>query len=188
MVLVVDIGGVSTELVVGRPAGADGAAPDASGSIDARAVRITERILRGDPPSAPQLAEATGWVSRLTGPALDRLPLRGVRQVVAVAGTALTVAAAALRHVDLDPAALHLATVPIAEIDRATKLLLGANRAHRAALRYVPAGRVDVIGGGALILRTITEQLAERIGIDSITVSQHDILDGLALSLVPQLG
>jgi exopolyphosphatase/guanosine-5'-triphosphate,3'-diphosphate pyrophosphatase len=188
-VLVVDVGGGSTELVVGRP-GPAGTAPEIGGSVslDLGAVRITERVLRGDPPSARQVAEALDWADRLTTAGLDRLDLHHVRQVVAVSGTALTVGAAALRHVDLDPAALHLASVPVGEIDRAATLLLGATRAHRAALRYVPAGRADVIGGGALILRVIADQLATRTGIDTVTVSVHDILDGLALSLASRFG
>jgi exopolyphosphatase/guanosine-5'-triphosphate,3'-diphosphate pyrophosphatase len=198
--LVIDIGGGSTELIVGLPfRGDDGRLGDGTRSsqdagiirgavsLDLGAVRITERILRDDPPSRQQISDAQRWASGLIAPALDRLPLRGVRQVVAVAGTALTVAAAALRHVDLNPQALQLASVPIAEIDRAATFLLGATRAHRAALRYVQPGRTDVIGGGALILRTIADLLAARIGIEQITVSGHDILDGLALSLASRL-
>ncbi len=186
-VLVIDIGGGSTELVVGRPpAGAETAGSiTAATSLDIGAVRITERILRGDPPTRQQLDAATGWAQQLIGTALDGMDLRRVRRVVAVAGTAMTVAAAALRHISLDASALHLATVPIVEIDRATTLLLGATRAHRAALRYVHPGRVDVIGGGALILTTVVDQLRGRVGVDTITLSAHDILDGLALSLAP---
>ncbi|MGI8415289.1 MAG: exopolyphosphatase, partial [Nakamurella sp.] len=189
-VLVIDIGGGSTELVVGRPpTGAEAAGViTAAVSLDIGAVRITERILLGDPPTRPQIDAATGWAQQLIGAALDGMDLRRVRRVVAVAGTAMVVAAAALRHLSLDAAALHLATVPIAEINRATTLLLGATRAHRAALRYVHPGRVDVIGGGALILSAAVDQLRARIGIDSITVSAHDILDGLALSLAPLVG
>lgn len=200
--LVIDIGGGSTELIVGRPdapmvgmpgdrgsGSTDGqAAADILGrvSLDIGAVRITERILRGDPPSRQQISDAERWVAGIAAPALDGLPLRGVRQVVAVGGTALTVAAAALRQFDLNPQALQLARVPIAEIDRATTMLLGATRAHRAALRYIQPGRTDVIGGGALILRALADQLVDRVGVEAITVSGHDILDGLALSLVPQ--
>ncbi|MDQ2845971.1 MAG: exopolyphosphatase [Actinomycetota bacterium] len=189
-VLVIDIGGGSTELVVGRPPTRAEAAGviTAAVSLDIGAVRITERILLGDPPTRQQLDAATGWAQQLIGAALDGMDLRRVRRVVAVAGTAMTVAAAALRHLSLDAAALHLATVPITEINRATTLLLGATRAHRAALRYVHPGRVDVIGGGALILSTAVDQLRTRIGIDSIAVSAHDILDGLALSLAPLVG
>lgn len=187
-VLVVDIGGGSTELVVGRPGGSRPGVINGSVSLDVGAVRITERLLRGDPPTAGQIAEATAWVRGLATGAVGQLVLGQVKRLVAVGGTALTTAAAALKHYDLDPVALHLATVPVSGINRAATFLLAANRAHRGALRYIPAGRVDVIGGGALILRVVADLVAERTGIDSVTISRHDILDGLALSMAERLG
>jgi exopolyphosphatase/guanosine-5'-triphosphate,3'-diphosphate pyrophosphatase len=186
-VLLVDIGGGSTEMVAGRPSD-DGARITGSVSVDIGSVRITERILTGDPPTAEQLASAQAWTSQMVTAGLDRIDLTGVRRVVAVAGTALTVAAAALGHTLLDPKALEGASVPVGGIDRATTFLLGARRAQRAMLRYLHPGRVDVIGGGAMILRTVADQLSRRIDVQAITVSEHDILDGLALSLAPLLG
>lgn len=186
--LLVDIGGGSTELVVGRPAGDAGEVQIGGlSSIDLGAVRITERILTGDPPTVAQIERAQSWALELVSTALDALDLDRVRGVLAVAGTALTVAAAALGHHLLDPSALDGHQIPIEKIDRVTTMLLGAHRAQRAMLGYLHPGRVDVIGGGALILRTITAELFRRIGTETITVSEHDILDGLVLSLAARL-
>jgi exopolyphosphatase/guanosine-5'-triphosphate,3'-diphosphate pyrophosphatase len=186
-VLLVDIGGGSTELVAGRPSG-DGVQITGSVSVDIGSVRITERILTADPPGPDQRAAAQAWSSQVINDGLDRIDISRVRRVVAVAGTALTVAAAVLGHTLLDPKALEGADVPIAGIDRATTFLLRAPRAQRAMLRYLHPGRVDVIGGGAMILRTVADELARRIGVQAIAVSEHDILDGLALSLAPLVG
>lgn len=186
--LLVDIGGGSTELVVGRPAGDAGEVQIGGlSSVDLGSVRITERILTGDPPTRAQIAAAQSWAQQVVSTALDSLDLSRVRGVLAVAGTALTVAAAALGHTLLDPSALDGQQIPIEKIDRVTTMLLGAHRAQRAMLGYLHPGRVDVIGGGAMILRTITGELSRRIGLRDITVSEHDILDGLALSLAAQL-
>ncbi|MET3808569.1 exopolyphosphatase/guanosine-5'-triphosphate,3'-diphosphate pyrophosphatase [Nakamurella sp. UYEF19] len=183
--LVVDIGGGSTEMVVGSVI--DGAVRIAGGlSLDIGCVRITERLLRGDPPSAGERAAATAWAKSDLAAGLDRLPIASIRRVVPVSGTATTVAAAALRLNSYDPDQIHLSTIPFRRVHEVATMLLGANRAHRAALPYMHAGRVDVIGGGALILSTLVSLVADRVKSDferQITVSEHDILDGLALSL-----
>jgi exopolyphosphatase/guanosine-5'-triphosphate,3'-diphosphate pyrophosphatase len=116
----------------------------------------------------------------------DALPadaLRGVRRAVAVSGTATTVAAAALDLPTYDPTKIHLTRVPVPTLREVSDRLLAATRAHRAALGYMHPGRVDVIGGGSLILATVGELVAERTGVGEVTVSEHDILDGIALSL-----
>jgi exopolyphosphatase/guanosine-5'-triphosphate,3'-diphosphate pyrophosphatase len=82
-----------------------------------------------------------------------------------------------------DPARIHLARIPVERVHAVAQTLLGATRAHRAALGYMHPGRVDVIGGGALILSTMVDLVAARAPIQEITVSEHDILDGIALSL-----
>ena len=183
--LVVDIGGGSTELVVGRLAG-PAAEADIIGavSLDIGCVRITERILRSDPPTPPERAAAADWISPQLKSALDALPIRTVRRVVPVSGTATTVAAAALKLPRYDAARIHLSRIPVDDVHAVTRMFLAANRAHRAALRYMHPGRVDVIGGGALILSTIVSLVAQRIPLRDVTVSEHDILDGLALSLL----
>ena len=205
--LVIDIGGGSTELVVGgaagarpsarrdseppaeqlesspgRPAGALNIAGAVSLSLGC--VRITERVLRTDPPTAEEIHIAQDWTTRALREGLDRLPLARVRTVVAVSGTATTVAAAA-RHLTIyDPAKIHLSRVGVSESRKVSEFLLRATRAHRAALGYMHPGRVDVIGGGSMILATAAELVAAKASITEFVVSEHDILDGIALSLV----
>lgn len=182
--LVVDIGGGSTELVVGER---DGAINRLAGgiSLDIGCVRITERILRGDPPTTAERDEARRWARQILADGLDRLPVEGVRRLVPVSGTATTVAAAALRLPTYDPARIHLSEIPVDRVHAVADILLGATRAHRAALGYMHPGRVDVIGGGALILSTMVSLVARRVRqpLTTVTVSEHDILDGIALSL-----
>jgi exopolyphosphatase/guanosine-5'-triphosphate,3'-diphosphate pyrophosphatase len=103
--------------------------------------------------------------------------------VVAVAGTATTVAADALGLVSYDPTKIHLSTHSAATLRAVSDRLLTATRAERAALGFMHPGRVDVIGGGSLVLATVAELVAERLGVDRVMVSEHDILDGIALSL-----
>lgn len=182
-VLVVDIGGGSTEFVVGAPGPVGMAEVRGAISVDLGAVRITERLLTGDPPTPAQISAAEIWITDVVSRALGGLDLRRVQRVLTVAGTAMTVAAGALRHSALDEAALDGQRVPFAAVGRTADELLRATRAHRAMLRYVLPGRVDVIGGGALILRLITDQLAARTSLTELVVSRADILDGLALSL-----
>lgn len=183
--LVVDIGGGSTEMVVGSVV--DGRIEIAGArSLDIGCVRITERVLGGDPPTSEQRHDATQWARSVLGEGLDSLPVRSIRRLVPVSGTATTVAAAALGLPTYDPDRIHLARIPSARVHRVADLLLGATRAHRAALGYMHPGRVDVIGGGALLLSTLVSLVEERVSprfVDEITVSEHDILDGLALSL-----
>jgi exopolyphosphatase/guanosine-5'-triphosphate,3'-diphosphate pyrophosphatase len=182
--LVVDIGGGSTELVIGEPDGASNRLAGAV-SLDIGCVRITERILRGDPPTPAERDEAGRWARRILADGLDQLPVERVRRLVPVSGTATTVAAAALRLPTYDPARIHLAQIPVDRIHSVGQTLLGATRAHRAALGYMHPGRVDVIGGGALILSTMVSLVAHRVRqpLATVTVSEHDILDGIALSL-----
>ncbi|ACV80712.1 Ppx/GppA phosphatase family protein [Nakamurella multipartita] len=180
--LVVDIGGGSTELVIGERVGASNRLAGGV-SLDIGCVRITERILRGDPPSSTERDQARRWARQILADGLDRLPVHRVRRLIPVSGTATTVAAAALRLPTYDPARIHLAELPIDRVHTVADTLLGATRAHRAALGYMHPGRVDVIGGGALILSVMIELVAARTPIHQVTVSEHDILDGIVLSL-----
>ncbi len=183
--LVVDIGGGSTEMVVGSVENGR-IRIDGQLSLDIGCVRLTERILRGDPPTLSEREQATALVRSMLRDGLDRLPLRSVRRLIPVSGTATTVAAAALRLPSYDPRLIHLATIGSRRVREVSEVLLSANRSHRAALGYMHPGRVDVIGAGALILSNLVSLVGERAGPgfrDEITVSEHDILDGLALSL-----
>lgn len=189
--LVVDIGGGSTEMVVGDITDGTG---NAAGSIeiagalslDIGCVRITERLLRSDPPTPAERAQATQWARAMLADGLDRLPISSIRRIVPVSGTATTVAAAALRLNRYEPERIHLSDIPFRRLHEVADVLLSATRAHRAALGYMHPGRVDVIGGGALILSTLVSLLESRLPsgrVREVTVSEHDILDGLALSL-----
>ena len=179
--LVVDIGGGSTELVTGTR---DRGRNTITGSISLNigCVRITERILRSDPPTPAEREQAGDWARTMLTDGLGHIPVASVRRLVPVSGTATTVAAAALKLPSYDPARIHLSDIGADQVHRVAGFLMSANRSHRAALGYMHPGRVDVIGGGALILSTLVTLLGERAPITSVTVSEHDILDGIALS------
>ena len=196
-VVTIDIGGGSTEIVLGRRPVVDGAgrpaagAVEAAASIDIGAVRITERMLAGDPPSAPEIERARSHCAATISSAMRDWPaslLAGVDTVIAVAGTALTVAAGALRRSRLDPAQLDGVTVEYSKVQRSCENLLHANRSHRAMLGYVLPGRVDVIGGGALVLSQVLQESERRIPVRELTISVADILDGLVLSVFDRVG
>ncbi len=173
--LVVDIGGGSTELVLGDAHGS----VRAGHSVDIGSVRLTERCLRSDPPTADEIAQAVAVIDA----ALDELPDRGVdltaaSSLMVVSGTGLTVAAAALDLPDLDRTELHRATVSATSAREAALRLAAMPVAERRTLGYMQPGRADVIGAGALIL----DRVLERTPVDELRVSISDILDGIAWS------
>lgn len=183
--LVFDIGGGSTEFVVGSAAGGVARLAGAV-SQNIGSVRITERLLRGDPPDADSVHAARVWARELVAAGLDGLPagaLASVRTVVAVAGTATTVAAGVLDLPVYDPPKIHLSRLTVPAIRAQSDALLAMTVAERVALGYMHPGRADVIGGGSLVLATVAELLAERIGARELVISEHDLLDGIALSL-----
>jgi exopolyphosphatase / guanosine-5'-triphosphate,3'-diphosphate pyrophosphatase len=175
-VLVADIGGGSTELVVGSPDGTGGLR---SRSMDVGCVRMTERHLHSDPPTPEQIAAAVGDVRAAIDRARRDVPLYDVGAFVGVAGTVTTIAAIARDLPEYDAEAIHGSVLSAAQVDEVTARLLAMTHAQRAALPVMHPGRVDVIGGGALILRT----LVEATGAAEVIASEHDILDGIALSL-----
>lgn len=178
LVLVVDLGGGSTEFVVGNAAGVQAAI-----STDMGCVRFTERILRSDPPTVAEIAAAEAAIEAKLDEVLLEVPLAQVRKVVGVAGSITTITAQALGLASYERESIHAAVVPLAAVDAAATELLEMNREQRAALGFMHPGRVDVIGAGALIWRTVLHRLAELTGntLKSATTSEHDILDGIAL-------
>lgn len=171
--LVVDIGGGSTEFILG------GEAVEASRSLDIGSVRLTERHFADDPPTAAQVAAATADVEA----ALDTLPESGVdlsaaRTVVGVAGTVTTIAAGALDLQTYDRDAIHHADLAVERVRKTITDLLAMSSDERRALGYMHPGRADVIGAGAVIL----DVLLRRTRVGSVLISEHDILDGIALS------
>jgi exopolyphosphatase/guanosine-5'-triphosphate,3'-diphosphate pyrophosphatase len=174
--LVADIGGGSTELVLGSPGRGT---VSASYSMDVGCVRMTERHLRSDPPTTAQIEATVADLRAALGAAASVVPVREAAAVVGVAGTVTTIAAIALELPTYDAEAIHGTVLSRAQVDAVTTDLLRMTHAERADLPVMHPGRVDVIGGGALVLRTL---MAE-VGAEQIIVSEHDILDGIALSL-----
>jgi exopolyphosphatase / guanosine-5'-triphosphate,3'-diphosphate pyrophosphatase len=173
--LVVDIGGGSTEFVLGDPASADLAGI----SVDIGCVRLTERYLHADPPSAEQISAATADIDRKLGAVMDVVPVSEARTLVGLAGSVTTVTAIGLGLGVYDPYRTHHARIPASTVHQVTELLLSIGHAERAAIGALHPGRVDVIGAGALIL----DRVMKRCGFDELVASEHDILDGIAWSL-----
>lgn len=179
--LVVDLGGGSTEFVRGT------GSVEAARSVDIGCVRMTERHLHSDPPTEDEIAAASMDIDAAVAEALQAVPVDGVRTLVGLAGSVTTVTAQAWSLPYYDPRRIHLAVTPVSRMRAAARELLGMTRAHRAALPFMHPGRVDVIGAGALVWDVVIREVAERSGRgDQLTVvsSEHDILDGLAVSLV----
>ncbi|MGH3761966.1 exopolyphosphatase [Actinophytocola sp.] len=181
--VVTDIGGGSTEVVVG---GWDGKRADIIGarSVDIGCVRITERCLRSDPPTADETAAARELAAGVLGEAFAAVPVDKARTWVGVAGTITTLSAVAQGLGEYDAERTHLSRLSDVDIDRTARRLLTATHDERAAIGAIHPGRVDVIGGGALITRVLAEKFAASAGIDELLVSEHDILDGIVLSLL----
>ena len=176
--LVVDIGGGSTELVLGTTA------PTHRISLDMGSVRLTERHLRSDPPAADEIAAATADIDALLDEAAAAIPLEQVASLVGVAGTVTTVTAVATGIRDYRPDATHGAALPVDEVRALCGTLLRETREERARHQVIHPGRIDVIGAGALIWSRIVERVAAASGITETRTSEHDILDGMALDLL----
>ncbi|WP_405427234.1 exopolyphosphatase [Micromonospora sp. NBC_00617] len=173
--LVVDIGGGSTEFVVGDRAGGVRSAI----SVDIGCVRMTERHLPGDPPTPEQVAAAEADIAAVVDRALAAVPGREAATLVGLAGSVTTVVAIAQGLREYDPERIHHARVSYEAVARVTADLLSRTSAQRLEIPVMHPGRADVIGAGALVLRVIME----RAGMPSVVASEHDILDGIAWSL-----
>lgn len=173
--VVLDIGGGSTELIVGGTAGA---------SMQLGCVRLTERHLAADPPAAGELDAARSDVVRRLDEADAVLAQQGARvadaaSLVAVAGTATTLAALYLGLDDYEEDAIHGTRLPAAALGALTAELAAMPASARARLGPMQPGREDVIHGGALVL----DAVVARYGFDEVVVSEADLLDGLVASL-----
>jgi exopolyphosphatase/guanosine-5'-triphosphate,3'-diphosphate pyrophosphatase len=176
--LVVDIGGGSTELVLGPAPGETERGPVVV-SLNVGCVRLTERFLLHDPPRAEELAAALAAVEALVDDAASRLPLRAARALIGLAGTVSALAAIQQGLEEYDRARLHHFVLTLEAI-RAMLAGLGAeDRAARARRPGLEPGRADVIVGGAVVLATVME----RLGFGQCLVSESDLLDGLVGSL-----
>jgi exopolyphosphatase / guanosine-5'-triphosphate,3'-diphosphate pyrophosphatase len=186
-VLVADIGGGSTEFVLGGAVTARAAGTDADHSVHAISVnigcvRMTERHLHGDPPDDRQVAAAMADIDAALDMVTDAVPVRQARTLIGLAGSVTTVAAIAMGLPAYDPARIHHSRVSGAQVHEVARSLLAQSRAARAAIGVMHPGRVDVIGGGALVL----DRIVQRFGFGEVLVSEHDILDGIAWSLAMQ--
>ncbi|WP_369223179.1 exopolyphosphatase [Streptomyces sp. R39] len=176
--LVVDIGGGSTEFVVG------GEHVRAARSVDVGCVRMTERHLVheghvSDPPTEAETAAMWADIERALDLAEETVPLREAHTLVGLAGSVTTLAAIHQDLPEYDSAAIHHSRIPYARVREITEWLLRSTHAERAAIPSMHPGRVDVIGAGALVLQSVME----RVGAAEVVVSEHDILDGIAWSI-----
>lgn len=179
--LVVDIGGGSTELVLGT------GLPTHRVSLDMGSVRMTERHLASDPPTDAEIAAATADIDALLGTAEQEVPIQDTAALIGVAGTVTTVTALAKGVTEYRPDITHGAELPLDEQIRVCEDLLRMTREQRAAQPAIHPGRVDVIGAGALIWSRILHRVGERSGVTTVRTSEHDILDGIALSVLDRV-
>ncbi|MFF0147947.1 exopolyphosphatase/guanosine-5'-triphosphate,3'-diphosphate pyrophosphatase [Amycolatopsis sulphurea] len=180
--VVVDVGGGSTELVLGTWNGRE-AEVLAAKSVDIGCVRITERTLSGDPPTAAEITAARELAREVLAEAFDVVDVAKARTWIGVAGTVTTLSAVSQELPEYQSERTHLSKLTHGDLDRVAAKLLAADHATRAANPVIHPGRVDVIGGGSVIIQVLAEQFAARGGPDQLVVSEHDILDGIALAL-----
>ncbi len=172
--LVVDIGGGSTELILG-----DGTAAKAMVSLDIGCVRLFERHLHSDPPAAAEVAALRADVAGHLARVAEVLDPAAADRVVGVAGTVTTVTAIALGLEAYDPRRIHRQTLDAADIGAVAAKLAAMTVAERAAMPVMAKGREDVIAAGALLL----DELVRRFDLREVIASESDILDGVLLEL-----
>lgn len=176
--VVVDLGGGSTEIVLGDVAGVQ-----AAFSADIGCVRLTERCLHSDPPTPTEVDNARRFSRERLDTAFGAVPVERGRTWVGVAGTFTTLAALAHQMTIYDAAAIHLSRIGHRELLAVCDRLIAMPRRQRAMLGPMHPGRADVIGGGSIVVQELARALVKRAGIAELTVSEHDILDGIALSI-----
>lgn len=171
--LVMDIGGGSTELVLGS------GSVQAARSVDVGCVRLTERHLADDPPTSAQIRTAEADIDAALHLVRQAVPVEQARTAVGLAGSVATVAALALGLPTYDADRIHLSRIGARQVAEVSRRLLSMTRDERAVLPAMHPGRVDVIGAGALVLAV----LVDRLGLAEVLVSESDILDGIAWSV-----
>jgi exopolyphosphatase/guanosine-5'-triphosphate,3'-diphosphate pyrophosphatase len=176
-VLVADIGGGSTEFVTAL---ADGSL--VSRSINIGCVRMTERHLHSDPPTQPEIANTISDIDNQIEEVKKTVQIDSGTTFIGLAGSVTTVAAMALGLSEYDADAIHGSIVSVEQVDSVTEELLQMTHKQRADLGFMHPGRVDIIGGGALVLR----ESMRILDFDQVLVSEKDLLDGIVLSLQKQ--
>jgi exopolyphosphatase/guanosine-5'-triphosphate,3'-diphosphate pyrophosphatase len=172
--LVVDIGGGSTEFVFGRQK------VDFAKSVNIGCVRMSERHLNTQPPSMAQIAQAIVDIDIAIAQAAAVVPITTAKTLVAVAGTATTVAAAALELNDYDRHMIHLSRISASNVHKVAASFQSMNKDQIASLGFMHPGRVDVITAGSLVL----SRIMAATGASEFVASESDILDGMAWSLI----
>ena len=172
--LVVDIGGGSTEFVFGSDH------VDAALSVNIGCVRMSERHFKNDPPTQSEIESAREDIKNAIALAAEAVPIKSAKTLVAVAGTATTVAAAALNLAKYDSDLIHLSKISAIQTRRVSDWLLSLTRQERSDLGYMHPGRVDVIAAGSLVLA----EIIEATGLESFVASENDILDGMVWSML----
>jgi exopolyphosphatase/guanosine-5'-triphosphate,3'-diphosphate pyrophosphatase len=167
--LVVDIGGGSTEFVLGERS------VQSAISVDIGCVRMTERHFTNDSPTEQEIASTRLDIDRAIDQVETEVPISSARTLVAVAGTATTVAAAALKLPTYDREAIHGARISAERTFEISNWLLSMNKKERADLGFMHPGRVEVIAAGALVLA----EILKRTGVKEFIASERDILDGI---------
>ena len=171
--LVVDIGGGSTEFVFGT------ATVEAARSVNIGCVRMSERHFASDPATPDQIEAARTDIQAAIAQAAAVVPITKAKTLVAVAGTATTVAAAALELPEYDRYAIHLSRISAQQTHDAATMFATKTRQQRISLGYMHPGRVDVIAAGSLVL----SEIMKATGATEFVASESDILDGMAFSL-----
>ena len=171
--LVVDIGGGSTEFVFGSEK------VEFAKSVNIGCVRMSERHLNLQPPTMAQIAEAITDIDLAITQAAKVVPISQAKSLVAVAGTATTVAAAALKLAEYDRYLIHLSRISAPSVHQVAAMFQSMNKDQIASLGYMHPGRVDVITAGALVL----SRIMAATGASEFIASESDILDGIAWSL-----
>ncbi len=144
-------------------------------------VRMTERHLHSDPPDRGQIDAAITDIDAALETAAAKVDIARARSLIGLAGSVTTVAAIALGLPRYDPERIHHARITAAQVGSVTSGLLAQTRAERSVIPAMHPGRVDVIGAGALVL----DRVMRRFGFAEVVVSEHDILDGIAWSMLP---
>lgn len=183
--VVTDLGGGSTEIVVGELVGGEVRLLGAR-SLDIGCVRITERVLHLDPPTADEIAEARAVITDALAEAGD-VPVGRAARWVGVAGTFTTLSALAQGLGEYDPERIHGSVIPLERMREVCDRLVASTVTERRSLGPMHPGRADVIGGGSIVVQALCDVMAERAGLSELTVSEKDILDGIAMSVLTRL-
>jgi len=173
-VLVADIGGGSTEFVTAL---SDGSL--VSRSVNIGCVRMTERHLHSNPPTQSEIASTISDINIHIELIKETIPIDSETTFIGLAGSVTTIAAMALGLTEYDADIIHGSILSLDQVESVTDELLQMNHKKRASLGFMHPGRVDVIGGGALVLR----ESMRLLGFDQVLVSEKDLLDGVVLSL-----